>query len=340
MYVKSIQIRSGKLTDAEMAALGGPSADGIPATIGKSTATGQWNFDYADLGANIGKALEYFDGDDGLTKSGTVFGTTTDLGIADINGSPAKVMQVPADFDSNIGYLMTHLISPNGGGTRVNQWSLIMDLMVDTTGGGASSLIKVSSYTLGDKQDGDLFWQGNNFGQGANGYNGDGSFTAGAWHRVIAAYDETASTPVVTKFVDGVKQDDWTANQGLDAVRRTLLPKAVLFLDNDNERRVMWVSSVQIRSGKLTDAEMIALGGPSASKIPVVISVPSTVAPKLSISQSGTSVTVSWSTTSTGYTLQSATTLASPTWTDVTGVANNSYTTTIGAGNQFFRLKK
>ncbi len=341
MYVKSIQIRSGKLTDAEMAALGGPSADGIPASFGKSTATGQWNFDYADLGANIGKALEYFDGNDGATKAGTVFGTTTDLGIADINGTNTTVMQVPGDLLPNVGYLMTHGIAPNGGGTRVNQWSLIMDVMVDTSGPGAASLIQMSSYTLDNGLDGDLFWQGNNFGQGPNGYNGDGSFTAGAWHRVAVAYDEAASTPVATKFVDGVKQDDWTSGQGLDTARRTLLPKAVLFADGQaDERRVMWVSSVQIRAGKLTDAEMVALGGPSASKIPVVISVPSTVAPALSITQSGTSVTVAWDSASTGYTLQSATTLASPTWTDVTGVANNSFTATIGAGNQFFRLKK
>src|SRR2546422_818644 len=87
---------------------------------------------------------------------------------------------------------------------------------------------------------------------------------------IVAAYDEAASTPVVTKYVDGIKQDDWTANQGLDAARRALLPTAILFGDGDqDERRIMWVKSVQIRSGKLSDAQCALLGAPTGVRIPV-----------------------------------------------------------------------
>src|SRR5262249_4591288 len=108
----------------------------------------------------------------------------------------------------------------------------------------------------------------NNFGQGTGGYNGTGQFTAGAWHRIAAAYDEAATPPVVTKYVDGIKQDDWTANQGLDNPRRALQPTAILFGDGDqDERRVMYVNSIQIRDGKLSDAEMVTLGGPDARGI-------------------------------------------------------------------------
>src|SRR4029077_4361832 len=129
-----------------------------------------------------------------------------------------------------------------GGGTRVNQYTLIMDIMVDTSGPGAASLLQISDPT-GNTDDGDLFWQGNQFGQGGGGYNGRGTFTAGSWHRIVAAYDEAAVPPVVAKFVDGIKQDDWTANQGLDNARRALQPLAILFCDNGDERRVMWVNS-------------------------------------------------------------------------------------------------
>ena len=164
-------------------------------------------------------------------------------------------MYVPGDLDRNIGYVMEHLIAPNGGGTRVNQYTLIMDVIVGTTGSGAASMWQVSSTDNTD--DGDLFWQGSNFGQGTGGYNGTGIFTAGAWHRVVAAYDMAANPPVVTKYVDGVFQDDWTANQGLDNPRRALLPTAILFGDGDqDERREWWVNAVQIRAGKLTDAEL------------------------------------------------------------------------------------
>ncbi len=270
MWVNSIQIRSGKLTDAEAMSLGGPEAAGIPRSLAADQVAGQWDFNFGDLGASIGKPLQYLDGADGLTKNGTQFGSTTDLAIADINGEPALVMRVPGDVDRNIGYIMDHGIAPNGGGTRVNQYTLIMDVFVATTGPGAASLLQVSSPENTD--DGDLFWQGSNFGQGNGGYNGRGTFTAGAWHRVAAAYDMAASTPVVTKYVDGIKQDDWTANQGLDNARRALLPTAVLFGDGDqDERREMWVNSIQIRPVKLTDAQLAVLGGPSAAGIPVTV---------------------------------------------------------------------
>ncbi len=271
MYVNSIQIRSGRLTDAELALLGSPSAAGVPATLPASNVTGQWDFESGDLSATVGTALGYLDGAEGATQTGTLFGTTGEGDFADlpgIDGTPAKAMRVPGDLDRNIGYIMTHRIAPNGGGTRVNQYSLIMDVYVAPTGPGAASLLQLSS--LNNTDDGDLFWQGSNFGQGTDGYRGRGTFTAGAWHRVVAAFDMAATPPVVTKYVDGIKQDDWTANQGLDNPRRAMQPTAVLFADGDqDERREMWVNSVQVRAGKLTDAQAAALGGPSAAGIPI-----------------------------------------------------------------------
>ena len=179
-----------------------------------------------------------------------------------------------------------------------------MDVLVDITGPGAASLLQTSSTANGD--DGDLFWQGNNFGQGGGGYNGTGQFTPLVWHRVCAAYDEAALPPRVTKYVDGIFQDDWTANQGLDNPRRALLPTAILFADGDqDERRVMCVNSIQIRNGALSKPEMESLGGPSASGIPVVITLP-TPAPeaRLSIIRSGNTVRLTWPPGITGYVLE------------------------------------
>ena len=272
MYVNAVQIRTGRLSDAEIVALGGPSAAGIPVTIPKSTVKGQWDFEFADLGATIGAPLDYLDGAEGLTKAGTVFGTTTELGLPDIGGQPAKVMKSPGELDRNLGYLVTHRIAPNGGGTLVNQYTLIFDILVEASGPGAASLWQVSSPANTD--DGDLFWQGNNFGQGGEGYLGQNTFTAGEWHRVAAAYNMAANPPVVTKYVDGIFQHDWVANQSLDNPRRALQPTAVLFGDGDqDERRVMYVSSVQIREGALSKPELESLGLPTADGIPVVLSV-------------------------------------------------------------------
>ena len=144
-----------------------------------------------------------------------------------------------------------------------------MDVLVaDQPSPGAASLLQISS--LDNTDYGDLFWQGGNFGQGTDGYIGRGTFTAGSWHRVVAAYDMAANPPVVTKYVNGIKQDDWTTGQSLDNPRRALQSTAILFADGDqDERREMWASSIQIREGKLTDAQIVALGGPSASGIPI-----------------------------------------------------------------------
>ncbi len=272
MYVNSVQVRAGRMTDAELALLGGPSAAGIPLTLPGSNVTGQWDFAFGDLGATVGSDLAYLAP---LTEQGTLYGVTGEgdfAAVPPINGEPARVMYVPGDLSNEIGYVMDHRIAPNGGGTRVNQFTVVMDVMIGTSGSGAAGMLQTSSETNGD--DGDLFWQGGNFGQGGEGYNGRGTFTAGEWHRVVAAYDMAANPPVVTKYVDGIKQDDWTAGAALDAPRRTMAPTAVLFADGDaDERREWWVSSVQVRSGKLTDAQIAALGGPSAAGIPIATPV-------------------------------------------------------------------
>ncbi|MFZ9854337.1 MAG: hypothetical protein ACO3I0_04400 [Limisphaerales bacterium] len=281
MFVRSIQMRSGRLSDVECALLGGATADGIPVALPSSTVSGHWDFEFGDLGASVGSNLAYldpaFDGPQGSTDDKTVFGTTTTLGIPGIGAAgqekEAAVMRVPGTLTRQLGYVMTHRIAPNGGGTRVNQYTLIMDVFVAETGPGAAALWQVSSPDNTD--DGDLFWQGNNFGQGGGGYNGTGQFTAGAWHRVCAAYDMAANPPVVVKVVDGIFQDNWTANQSLDNPRRSMGPTALLFADGDqDERREMWVNSVQIRAGALTREQMEALGGPDAGGIPLLVAAP------------------------------------------------------------------
>ena len=343
MWVSSIQIREGKLTDAQIVALGGPSAAGIPLITPRSTVTGQWDFTFADLGASIGRDLAYLDGPTGVTATKTQYGTTGEGNFTTVplvDGQPAQVMYVPGDLNRNVGYVMDHLIPPNGGGTRVNQYTLIMDVLIGTTGPGAASMWQVSSPENTD--DGDLFWQGSNFGQGSGGYNGTGIFTPGEWHRVVAAYDMAATPPVVVKYVDGIFQDNWTANQGLDNPRRALLPTAVLFGDGDqDERREWWVNAVQIRAGRLSNAEIESLGGPSADGIPVVLTVqPPPTPPTISFTLVGSNLTLSWPADATGYTLVSTPALPASAWIPVPGVTGNSVTINATEQGQFFRLQQ
>src|SRR5437667_12755833 len=63
----------------------------------------------------------------------TSFSTTAAFGIPDISGQAAKVMkytrsETPPDNYVQ-GYAMHHVVAPNGGGTLVNQWTLITDIL-------------------------------------------------------------------------------------------------------------------------------------------------------------------------------------------------------------------
>ncbi len=246
----------------------------ISAGAGVTRVTGQWDFN-GDLSATVGRDMEYLS--EGL-EARTMFSTTTALGIPDVNGEPAEVMVVPEaeGADTSIGYVMYHGIDPNGGGTRVNQYTLIADVMLFETGRSAAGIIQIDSPRPGadgvipNSGDGDFFWQGNNMGQGGGGYVGDGSFTPFEWHRIVFAVDLAGDPRLVTKYVDGVKQDDWVQNS-LDQPRRALLDEyAILFTDGDDgEQRGWYVNSVQIREGKMSDVEIELLGGPTAAGIPV-----------------------------------------------------------------------
>lgn len=324
MYVSSIQIRDGKLSDAQLTLLGGPSASKIPVDIAPTTVTGQWDFSDG-LFATVGANLEYLGGTDGATAAGTAFDNTANLDIPGINGEEADVIFVPGDASPDIGYLMYHRIAPNGGGGRVNQYTLVWDVFVDTSGPGFASLIQINDLT--GRDDGDIFLNANsgNFGQGGGGYNGLGGFTPGAWHRVAMGVDLAANPPIITKFVDGIKQDHWVQQQ-LDQDRRALKAFSILFNDNGDERRKMYVSSIQISDVKMSDAELALLGGPSASGIAPIrpIGPIGPIGPIedafLSIAEDGDNVILSWPEEATGYVLEAIDDLSGDVWSEVPGV--------------------
>ena len=158
--------------------------------------TGQWDFSNG-LAATFGNDLEYADGPNGTTAEGTEFGTTTDFGIPDIDGSPADVMCVPEDPGRDIGYLLDHGIAPNGGGEYVNRYTLLMDV-IQVGGGGASAIIQMSPNK--NPSDATYFWQGDNMGQGQGGYIGDGTFLPDEWHRIGFAVDLAGDEAVITKW--------------------------------------------------------------------------------------------------------------------------------------------
>jgi hypothetical protein len=295
--------------------------------------TGQWDFNNGDLSATTGQPLGYFDDN---VKSETVFASTTAFGISDIAGQPANIMCYLPTVSKG-GYVVTNGMSANGGGTNVNQYTVIIDLLYPSSSGGFRSLWQADP---SNTTDGDLFFNGNNGLGLSSAY--DGYLTPDAWHRVVFTLDLTKRE--LGKYLDGTNvlhnadgsspygpndaQYLSTSSDPLDGgsvdMRWSLRSTSLLLADNDGEVQQVYVSSVQIREGRMTDVAIAALGTPTANKIPGWIQARA----------AGTGIQVDW----TGSVLETAPSLTGP-WTEVTGAAHP-YIVTTPTGTGFFRVKQ
>ena len=311
------------------------SSPAVALTVNPSPAafvTGQWDFDQGDLRASYGEPLQYFDT---TVQGDTSFGTTTSFGISDIASQPAHVMYYAPSVNSWGGYIMTHGIAPNGGGTKANQYTVIIDLLSPASSMGSWRALWQTDPSNTD-DDADAFInKGNGLGISQQ-Y--DGALTGETWHRVVLAFDLTKRE--FGKYIDGVNVTagpysgvheaqylsasvDPLVGGGVD-LRWSLLPTALLLADQDGDLAPMYVSSVQIRNGRMTDASIAAMGAPTATKIPGSIKAV----------KSGSNIIIEW----TGNVLESA---LSPTgsWTVVPGAAHP-HTVTSPIANEFFRVRQ
>jgi hypothetical protein len=254
-WINNLQLRNYVMSDAEVADLGGPTAGSLPIVFG---VTGSWNFDNT------------FDGQVGATAQmigGGNFMTDT------IGGQSAQVLS----FERNTYLRIEHGIAPNGGGSRVNQYSVIMDIKFPanrTSFNAFTSLFQTNPNPFAD--DGDCFINGAN-GIGISGDYGDPTnvrFNAGQWQRIALVVDITSPSTNATykSYVNGVLQNQvqvpgsWTID-GRYALQNTFL----VFADNSNEVASGYINSMQLRNYAMTDAELAALGGPSAAGIPIPV---------------------------------------------------------------------
>ncbi|MGH7972608.1 MAG: immunoglobulin domain-containing protein, partial [Limisphaerales bacterium] len=235
--------------------------------------TGQWDFNSGNLSATLGSDLQFSDGPGGPTDLGTTFGTTTSLGIPDINGTPAHVMRFPV-ASLGMGYLMPNPLNPNAGGSLVNDYTLIMDVLypasadaqerpiLDTDGGlfvVGPDLVVAASNGIGTTPSGPYF----------------GKLATNTWYRIGFVIQQDLAT--VTCYSNGVRvgSDPITpggAAAGLDG-RFALPPSAssLILGSSDTNATVGYVNSIQIRDVALNAGQMQALGGPSAAGIAQVI---------------------------------------------------------------------
>jgi hypothetical protein len=225
--------------------------------------TGQWDFNSGDLSGTVGGPLQYLDGAGGATQQGTQFGTTTALGIPNIGGAEALVMRFPSNYVT-MGYTMPTPATANGGGTLVNQWTLIMDILFPTNSSGKiRGLLEADA---GNTPDAELFVGANN-GIGAPGQFA-GELKPNTWHRIAFVVDQSAGINALRTYVDGVEVG---TRRAADVDGRWALAAggtATLFTDDNDQTAEGYVNSIQLRNVALTAGQLRALGGPSAAGIP------------------------------------------------------------------------
>jgi len=225
---------------------------------------GQWDFENGNLAGTIGDGLQGI----GDTEASTEFGTTTSFGLPDINGQAANIMKFPANITPQQGYYLYFFAAPNGGGGRLNQWTIIFDILFPAESTGKRrGLLETDGRTTPDA---DLFVDSSG-GLGVSGRYG-GQILSNTWYRVGFVVD--ATTNQLRKYINGVLVGTQPATSGatpaldgrwsLDTLSGTI----ELFNDDNGEAAVGYVNSIQLRDAALTTGQMIALGGPSATGIP------------------------------------------------------------------------
>ncbi len=257
-YLNSVQFRNYKMQDSELEALGGPDANGI------STVSGQWDFNdqtgfESGFQATIGRNM--------TALPDTEFGTT--FFTLPIGAQDANVLQYSAGNTSD-GYVIVPGSPGNGGGERINQYTLVMDSMFPTST--INSWHALWQTRTNNIDDASLFVRPASSGGGVGiGGSYHGTILGDTWYRFAFSFDLTTGT--LKKYINGALVGQQTLGEGVDG-RWSVGATALLFADNDGDNALGNCNSVQFHPRVLSDVEIALLGKASAAGIPVSVPHP------------------------------------------------------------------
>lgn len=188
-----------------------------------------------------------------------------------LNGTHTAVTGIgPLDGAYNIGvgsyYTCTHGIPANGGGTTVNEYSIMFDFKVPD----------VTNYhcfyqtNMSNSNDGEVFvGTMGQIGISATGYSGL-AVPQNTWHRLVVAVDLGTSFKY---YLDGHLILNGTS-QAVDGRFSLDIPNVLFFADENGEDYPIIVSQIAIFSACLTDAEVLEMGGLAQSNIRPYLQTP------------------------------------------------------------------
>ena len=210
--------------------------------------TGEWELN-GNLSASIGAPLQW---------RGDIVPSLETVIIA---GQNARVLRLPA-LAPEQAMIMPHGALPNGGGTNVNEFTLLMDVMWPAESDAAWRAILQSDPS--NAEDAILFVNPANLIGINNNY--EGEVPANVWHRLALVYSLTNGT--LTKYLNG-DTNAFTQTLGNSVVdsRFSLRPTALLFSDDSGETAPVLINSLQFRSVAMTAEGIAALGAATAGGI-------------------------------------------------------------------------
>lgn len=210
----------------------------------------------------------------------TATGFTPVYAAATFGGAPGTVLNLPA-LPPAQSLRMPNNNGPNGGGTKTNNWTVVMDVK---TPAALPQWIALLQTNTANSDDAEVFinntgrlWAGNLAGSA-------GSITTSTWYRIGVRAQVSGGQIQLGLFLNGAIQPG-PVSQVLDG-NYALGSAALLFSDNNSETAAVSVGAVAFWNESLSDAAMLALGGPSGSGIDAA----STINPNKSLAWSANGV--------------------------------------------------
>jgi len=230
-------------------------------------ATTVWDFS-SNLNASSGYSLLGYR--DVATQNATLFGVTNGSTVPHIQGQQATYMSFPLSADAG-GYMVNRPYSS----PTLSAYTLAWDMLVPTSDFGTYDYLGIYNTTPGGTDDAELYidlraaYEGRLFADRDidNGkvYTSTGVIHRNTWHRIVMAYDENHATQDVRIFVDGVKVGASNTTFGHPCL--SLPDYFPVFQDGgaSTDHAPGLVNSMALVDHAMTDAEIVAMGGPTAN---------------------------------------------------------------------------
>ncbi len=149
-------------------------------------------------------------------------------------------------------FKVKHNINPNGGGNKVNNYSIVMDIRVKQIG----KWYALYQTDTTNVTDGDWFIsQNGTIGIGALGYTNE-TLSSKQWYRIAIS---VSNGKRYDYYINGHKA--LSGKHGSIDGRFSLQPSVLLFADENGEDNIIDVADVKIFSKDLSDSEIAQLGG-------------------------------------------------------------------------------